>query len=430
MHRILCYTDTKKVEKMRYKNSNIKKCLNTKTIARCAAFFLFCLLPLKGICQTGESTVDALVEMGFENVGWTEDDDERVYVLQNSAYRLQGVGIGKAVDVIQKTGLSEEKTCRIIVLDNNVPQISLYYHPLKGDSVPQAERKDWHVSYELGDAWESARKIKLKNSSLFKVDVLVYPELAFKNLIITQIYQVLFDLSPAVEVSFWKGMKLTAQLKIPVYNDGYGKREGKIHPGFLTLSQRFRLPYNVFGKVTVGAFNGSRYGFDAEFCRPFKDERFSVFARIGCTGAGRWDGFKFQYDPSQWLVSWSLGGGFYWSRYNTQFMLQTERYMLKEDGVRFDMIRHFRYCSIGFYAVKAKDIKANGGFRFQVALPAYKYKRKGRVPRINASNNMGITYNAGNERYYYKQYRSEASDNIMEENSFNPYFIKSELLNY
>ena len=51
--------------------------------------------------------------------------NERVYVLQNSAYRLQGVGIGKAVDVIQKMGLPEEKSCRIIVLDNNVPQISL-----------------------------------------------------------------------------------------------------------------------------------------------------------------------------------------------------------------------------------------------------------------------------------------------------------------
>ena len=29
------------------------------------------------------------------------------------------------------------------------------------------------------------------------------------------------------------------------------------------------------------------------------------------------------------------------------------------------------------------------------------------------------------ERYYYKEYKAEASDNIMEKNSFNPYFIKS-----
>lgn len=100
----------------------------------------------------------------------------------------------------------------------------------------------------------------MKNSSLFKVDVLVYPQLAFRNLLLTQIYQVLFDLSPAVEVSLWKGMKLTGQLKIPVYNDGYGSYEDKIHPGHLTISQRFRLPYNVFGKVTMGYFNADRYG--------------------------------------------------------------------------------------------------------------------------------------------------------------------------
>lgn len=118
--------------------------------------------------------------------------------------------------------------------------------------MTQVERNDWKVTYELGEAWREARKIKVKNSSLFKVDVLVYPQLALRNLLLTQIYQVLFDLSPAVEVSLWKGMKLTGQLKIPVYNDGYGSYEDKIHPGHLTISQRFRLPYNVFGKVTVG----------------------------------------------------------------------------------------------------------------------------------------------------------------------------------
>lgn len=38
-------------------------------ITRYIAIFLFCLLPLKGVCQTGEETVDVLVGMGFENVG-------------------------------------------------------------------------------------------------------------------------------------------------------------------------------------------------------------------------------------------------------------------------------------------------------------------------------------------------------------------------
>ena len=77
------------------------------------------------------------------------------------------------------------------------------------------------------------------NSSLFKVDVVVYPELYLKNLIITQIYQVLFNLSPAIEVSFWNGMKLTAQMVFPIYNDGYGPWAGKIHPAWLPFPNLF-----------------------------------------------------------------------------------------------------------------------------------------------------------------------------------------------
>lgn len=168
-------------------------------ITRYIAIFLFCLLPLKGVCQTGEETVDVLVGMGFENVGWHENDKERVYVMENAAYRLNGVGLGKAVDVVQRMGLPEKKPCRIIILDNNVPQISLYYQPVIGDSIPEVNRQDWVVSYNLGDNWRKLIKGNGLNSSLFKVDVVVYPELSLKNLVLTQIYQVLFNLSPAID---------------------------------------------------------------------------------------------------------------------------------------------------------------------------------------------------------------------------------------
>ena len=49
------------------------------------------------------------------------------------------------------------------------------------------------------------------------------------------------------------------------------------------------------------------------------------------------------------------------------------------------MIRHFRYASIGFYAVKAEHANSNGGFKFIVALPPYKYKRHKYIPRVSTS---------------------------------------------
>lgn len=310
-----------------------------------------------------------------------------------------------------------------------MPQISLYYQPVTADSLPEVDRRDWEVSYDLGNDWRKLTRGKKLNSSLFKVDVVVYPELSLKNLVITQIYQVLFNLSPAIEVSFWKGMKLTAQMVLPVYNDGYGRLADKVHPGFLALQQTVRLPYNIWATVAVGTFNAGRYGADLKLFHPFRNERFSVEGRIGTTATYYWDGFDFVYGTKQRLT-WSLGGAFYWPRYNLQTSLKLEQYLLGEKGVRVDVIRHFRYASIGFFAMKADGAKSNGGFRFQVALPPYRYKRRGYVPRVTPSRNMGIAYNAGNEQYYYRGYRVSPADNIMNNNRFNPYFIKSELLNY
>lgn len=376
------------------------------------------------------NAVEELVEHGFENVRWTENEDEYIYTIENNVYKAEGVGISKAIDIIQKHGLPTNKRCKVIVTHLEVPELSLTYHPIRNDSTVMGNKTGWQTSYEIGQSWDSIKKEKAKNSSRFKVDILVYPQLSFKNLIITQIYQVLFTLNPAVEISLWPGMKLTGQLIVPIYNDGYGYLQDKIHPGFITLSQRFRLPFNIKGMATVGYFSADRYGADLQLFYPFKDERFSLEGRIGSVAIGYWNGFNLHYD-TEFSTTWSLGANFYWPRYNTSFSLKGEKYLMGERGVKFEMIRHFRYASVGFYAQKAKEANSNGGFRIQVLLPPYKYKRfKNKyIPRLNMSYNMGIVYNAGNERYYYRQYRSVADENIMNSNRFNPYFIKSEISN-
>lgn len=382
--------------------------------------------------ESGEKTTEELVNLGFENVRWTENDNERIYTIENNVYKAQGVGIAKAVDAIQTYGLPKDKVCKLIVTHLDIPQVALTYRPTtENDTTTVTDRLGWQTSYEVEDSWKEVKKEKKKNSSRFKVDIVVYPQLSYKNLIITQIYQTLFTLNPAIEISLWAGSKLTGQVIVPIYNDGYGTFYDKVHPGFITLSQKFRLPFNIQGKATMGYFNADRYGIDLMLFRPFKDERFSLDGRIGATGIGYWNGFRLHYDRDLSLT-WSVGANFYWPRYNTQFSLKGEQYILQEKGIKFEMIRHFRYASVGFYAMKAQYANSNGGFRFQILLPPYKYKRlKNKyIPRVNTSYNMGIAYNAGNEQMYYRQYRSESDENIMNNNRFNPYFIKSEISNY
>ena len=412
-------------------NSDMTEWPVLRAVMLMMTFFSCCLSPIDGFSQAGKNAVDALVKMGYENVGCSEDESERVYVLQNSAYRLQGVGIGKAVDLIQRVGLPDGKACRIIVLDNNIPQISLIYRPAEGGSVEDVARRDWNVSYDLGGAWKKVRSIKKENSSLFKVDIVVYPELSLQNLVITQIYTVLFNLNPTVEVSLWKGGKLNAQVIIPVYNE-FGSTYRQVRQGYIGISQQVRLPWNTFLTAAVGSFTNQRWGGDLTAIHYFKDERFSVEGRIGYTGKSRFENWRWKVSPLKRLT-WSLGGGFYWPKYNTQFKLKVEQYLLGEKGVRFDMTRNFRYASIGFYGMKvqyAGNKGYNGGFRFQINLPPYKYKRKGYIPRVLPSRSFGMTYNAGNERYYGKSYSATIGNTIAQENCLNPYFIKSEMLNF
>lgn len=399
---------------------------------------LVAVLPVFAAAQSGEDTVDELVRMGFENVSWAEDEEERVYVLENTAYRIDGIGIGKAIDLIQKYGLPQDKVCRLIILNNNVPMISLCCNA-GGDK--EITRHDWNVSYDLGDSWELVKGEKRQNSSLYKVDFLVYPSFSFRNVRLSVMYEFQINVSPAMEVSLWKGSKLSAQLVIPVLNQ-YSYLYDDVRPGMITLSQTVRLPYNTFLTGTVGIFSGERWGADMKVEHFFRNERFSVDARVSYTGWGRWGEwvygenihpFKFGYDKHSMIFTGSIGGSYYIPKHNLQLSVHGEKYLREELGIRFDMIRHFRYCSIGFYGMKVEDAGNDGynaGFRFQVTLPPYKYKRRGYVPRVQLSRNMGLSYNAGNEFIYGKSFKAQASDNISEENRFNPYYIKSELLKF
>lgn len=377
----------------------------------------------------GEFTGEELARLGFENVRWVENDNERIYTIENTAYKIQEEGIAKAIETIEKYGLPKGKNCKVIVTRLDIPEISLTYQVI--DSKDTIKGK-WKASYDTGNSWKEVKKEKKKNDSKFKTDILIYPQLSFQNMDITKIYQVMFSLNPALEVSLWQGMKFTGQVILPLYVDtegyaAYSPIYKKVRPGFITLSQMFRLPYNIKGKATIGIFNQDQYGLDLQMFYPFKDQRFSIEGNLGYTGWGFWNGFSFKYNE-QYQWTWSLGGNFYWPKYDVNFSLKAEQYLRGEKGVRFNMVRHFKYAAVGFYAMKAKEANSNGGFTIQIALPPYKHSRHKYFPRISTSQNMGIIYNAGNERIYYKKHRTETSDKTMEEKGFNPLYIENKCL--
>ena len=380
-----------------------------------------------------------LAEAGFVNVRAVETSEFTAFTVENDYYKIPAEGFARAVQILEGCALDESKPVKLIGTANKVPEVTMTYDPVLGS---------WSTTKRLDASWDAVRGEPVLNDSFGQVDIVVYPVVQLKNLIITQVYQSLWQLNPAVETSLWPGGKISLQVKIPILNDGYGMGESLVHPGYLTVSQSFRDPWhlNIFGKLTAGVFNSTRYGAVLDLSYWFPNERFWVESRMGVVDMIRFglsgnlqekcplppglEGFWMHPNATaDFRFVWRLAANYYNPSLQTQFSLRAERYLIGDIGFRFEMIRHFRRCSVGFYAMKGLDPAAhtNGGFRFQVALPPYRQARHGRVPRITTAGQMGISYNANNEQYYYKSFAPEASNNIMSNNYYNPYYINSRL---
>jgi hypothetical protein len=250
-------------------------------------------------------------------------------------------------------------------------------------------------------------------------------KLPFREPIVKLLYNGYINAPDGKKMSKSKGNVIDP---LDVINDGYGMLEDWIHPGIITLSQRFRDPWNlnILEKLSLGRFSNKHYGVALEAAYHFPNERFWVDGKIGVLDLCDTHGMVLVPNATyDFQFYWNIAANYYWPAIQTQFLLRAERFLIGDMGVKYEMIRHFRRCSVGFYAMKgfSKAAHVNGGFRFQIALPPFRQKRYGYIPRLRTSGQMGISYNANNERYYYKEFRTEASDNILSKFYFNPYYI-------
>ncbi len=391
--------------------------------------------PADSLLQAAGRADDAalrLVEAGFANVRALETPDFTVFTVENDAYKLPAEGFSRAVQILEGSGLDTSKPIKLIGTAHKIPEVTISYDPATGA---------WNTTKRLDASWDAVRnQPKLNNSSL-KPDITVYPVVSLINLIITQVYQSLWELKPALEVELWPGARFSYQLVVPVFTDFYENRYHLVHPGVISLSQRFRDPWhlNILGKFTIGQFTGNRFGAALEASCWFPNERFWIDTQLGVVSSAMFVGFKWRYYWEPDFV-WNLAGNYYNPSLQTQFTLRAQKFLYGDYGLKFEMVRHFRHCSVGFYAErgllfnddgslrpKFAQPHTNGGFRIHISLPPYRTRRYGYVPRITTGGQLTYDYNANNEQYFYKEFRTEAADNLVSKNYYNPYYINSML---
>ena len=384
--------------------------------------------------------------MGFENIRSYSRDNRMLISLENNIYNWEVNAIVAALDTIA-IYTNPDTQISIYQLKNDIPQLHIQV-PAKswlqfrsGKIDETGLLNNLLVDYSIDEDWKYLQKRNVLNSNVNKIDLVIYPQLAIQNRLLTRLYEIQFNIAPAVEVSLWKGMLFTGQIIFPLKNDFevqdikenvdyksrnflYASHEGDyIRPGFVTISQDIRLPRQWFANMTIGNFNTHRYGINGQVNHFFKGNQWSITGKAGLTGSSH-------FLQGQWVTgpvntfTWRITAGYFYPQFNLQLDLSYGSYLNNDKGFRAECSRHFGSTTIGFYAMRTGG-NSNGGFKFTIPFPTAKRNRKHTL-RITTPKYFDSDYNAGYAVYYSKDYETRPNENQTEH--FNiPVFIKGQL---
>lgn len=380
---------------------------------------------------------EKLLNTGFENIRINAEHNDFTISFENNIYRWNVRALSTALDTISKY-TPEDASLNVVQLRFNIPQITTNVNAanwlqfrndtIESPSIDSALK----VSYKTKTDWNRVKHLKPVNRNTVKFDFVFYPQFYLVNFRFHKIYEVQFNIAPALEVSFWKGMLFTAQVILPIYSDckAFGDEGQKIRAGFIVLSQDFRIPGPWFGNISIGNFNNHRYGLDFNIRHPFKNPRWDIGFNVGMTGSSvvTNDGWEFGDLDT---FTFSLSAGYYLPRFDLRFDVKAGRFLQGDYGGRFDLTRMFGETAIGFYAAYSVmeaggDGNPNAGFHFSVPfLPGKRFKH--RAIRANVPRYFDWEYNGATDFVYNRYYETRPNEN-RSEHYFNPIYIKNELL--
>lgn len=374
----------------------------------CRVFILAFVLLQISLFATAQSKIEnALNNAGFENVRHISKPGKEILFLENKSYSNQQRAVEAAreeVSLLKNEFLTDN--VEIVLMDEKIPLLRTYA------SLKSPDETIWKSDFMLEEAMGEIRSYdgtKFEYESAGKLDLKLYPIFRFKNSRLDVMYLLQFNINPTLEVSLWRGAKATAQIIFPVVND-YSVEEGKIRPGFLTISQQFRLPYNIYSMVTLGNFNMFRAGADLKLYK-------SIGKRLGVFGQVSYTAYSVpMFDD--WLYSgfntltWKLGANYVYKPLKMIFSASVGKYLGNDISVRGEVTRYFKNSAVGFYVqtMDIPDYPINGGFFFAISLPPYKHNRN-KFVRVSAGDYFPLEYIARPYTYHGRYFTTSPDEN-------------------
>ena len=249
-------------------------------------------------------------------------------------------------------------------------------------------------------------------------------ELSYADVNFLRLYNLLVNLTPSAKVHLGNEWEANVQTYLPILNEGYPRRDDMFRLNMANISKvlRFEDSHQYF-KFTAGLFGNQRWGGDIRWMYPI-NSWLMVHGRAGLTnywalGADLEGNSESDFTTTKWNLTGTLGLSVWLKAWNTELRAVGGRYLNKNHGVEGEVIRHFKHCSVSFFAQLHEKTKSQyvrlrysqtTGFRIIIMFPQLSNKKNNAVVFRPASN-FRLTYNAQADGVSMQKYNTDPEEN-------------------
>ena len=336
-----------------------------------------------------------LTNHGFENVRIKADNEKVIVAYENRVYRFDVEAVKEVLKIVAPE-LNEKQLIILIPENRKIPLVSIEilvsdcknYVDSKITGKKFAEKLK--IDVDIDERYNEIRKEENENSSSFRFDVAVKPQLNFEFGPYTKPVIAQINIVPEIKTSWWKGMNFNYELIIPIVNE-FGSRGDSLRPGIITINQVFRLTNNYFMSASAGLFTQNRYGVDLELKKYSLNGNLNFGFNFGLTSIAYFTGITkfYYYDAFSWTGSISCE--YRVEEYDLTLGLSVGKFLMGDESIRFDINREFGEIEIGFFAIRSRDGISNGGINISIPLFPSHYWKPGFV-RLRTNENFSLSY--------------------------------------
>jgi len=341
-----------------------------------------------------------LVEQGFENVLIDQHSDELRIYFQNEVYRDDLAAVIHVIKVLQNNTvrLQNIQTVQLIPLTHRRALYSYQFAQFDLAALDQHDNTEsFFENLKICKSVFDFPAAVAKNSSLWKFDILLHPQIAANIGNYDDRFKVRINLLPALAFSPWSGGRLFFQYRIPLVNEfGWQENEYRLYQSY--WEQVYALPAGLYAQTHIGLLGKERWGVTAEVCRFFFNHTVLLGAKYDVTGA-------FYKQAQEWYYSQMNSNSYQFyldyniPSYNLLLGVSYNKFLMQDYGWQVEVSRFYREVKIGTY-FGITDVDKFFGIVIKIPLNQWKTEPRKRV-RITVPDYYTWGYQASSQVYTY-----------------------------